>query len=197
VSLQVGQAFNPFGLFNGVFVPECLSRCCWLSGGAKLAWGRLARYAGRDGRCYPTLKTLGQEIGVGERQAQKYIAELERHKLIRRISTDTHRSLTVLRGRRAYLQNREIAHRLSSIHRPRSRLGTAFLLQSPGILIRTSTGRNVSERKARTIATAAAESARRGISRREDGLRWRPRPRARLLPADLGSAGQVSDVTGR
>jgi hypothetical protein len=86
VSLEVGQPFNPIGLFNGVYVPECLARCCWLSGGAKLAWARLARYAGRDGRCYPTMKVLGQEIGVGERQAQKYVAELERHKLVRRIS---------------------------------------------------------------------------------------------------------------
>ena len=86
VSLEVGQPFNPFGLFNGLFVPECLARCRWLSGGAKLAWARLARYAGRDGRCYPTMKALGEEIGVGERQAQKYIAELERHELVRRNS---------------------------------------------------------------------------------------------------------------
>jgi hypothetical protein len=86
VSLHVGQPFNPFGLFNGLWVPECIARCRWLSGGAKLAWARLARYAGRDGLCYPTMKTLGQEIGVGERQAQKYVAELERHELVRRVS---------------------------------------------------------------------------------------------------------------
>jgi hypothetical protein len=94
VSLQVGQSFNPFGLFNGVFVPECLSRCCWLSGGAKLAWGRLARYAGRDGRCYPTMKALGEEIGVRERQAQKYVAELERHEMVRSISRYVGRAQT-------------------------------------------------------------------------------------------------------
>jgi hypothetical protein len=86
VCLQVGQPFNPFGLFNGLWVPDCIARCRWLSGGAKLAWARLGRFAGRDGRCYPTMKTLGEEIGIGERQAQKYVAELERHKLIRRIS---------------------------------------------------------------------------------------------------------------
>lgn len=94
VCLQVGQSFNPFGLFNGLWVPESLARCRWLSGGAKLAWARLARYAGRDGRCYPTMKTLGQEIGVGERQAQKYIAELEQHKLVRRISRYLDRAQT-------------------------------------------------------------------------------------------------------
>lgn len=85
-SLEIGEPFNPFGLFNGIFIPECLASCRWLSGGAKLAWGRLARYAGRDGRCYPTMAALGREIGVGERQAQKYVAELERHQLVRRVS---------------------------------------------------------------------------------------------------------------
>jgi len=94
VCLRVGQPFNPFGLFNGLWVPECLARCRWLSGGAKLAWARLARYAGRDGRCYPTMETLGQEIGVGERQAQKYVVELERNNLVRRISRYLRRAQT-------------------------------------------------------------------------------------------------------
>jgi len=79
-----GQAFNPYGLFTGLFIPEALARCTSISTGAKIAWGRLARYAGQDGRCYPTMRTLGKEIGVGERQAQKYVAELERNKLLRR-----------------------------------------------------------------------------------------------------------------
>src|SRR5262249_15404111 len=85
-AFQPGEPFNPYRMFNGLFIPEGLARCSWISGGAKLAWGRLARYAGEDGCCYPTVKTLGAEIGVGERQAQKYIAELERTALIRRVS---------------------------------------------------------------------------------------------------------------
>ena len=85
-SLEPGEPFNPYRMFNGVFIPEGLTRCPSISPGAKLAWGRLARYAGEDGRCYPTMKTLGSEIGVGERQAQKYRAELEKEKLIRRVS---------------------------------------------------------------------------------------------------------------
>src|SRR5438876_9015800 len=73
---RAGEAFNPYRMFTGLFIPEGLTRCTWISAGAKLAWGRLARYAGEDGRCHPTVQTLGDEIGVGERQAQKYIAEL-------------------------------------------------------------------------------------------------------------------------
>jgi hypothetical protein len=86
VGLQPSQPFNPYKMFTGVFVPEALARCASISVGAKLAWGRLARYAGADGRCYPTMETLGEEIGVGERQAQNYAAELERNQLIRRVT---------------------------------------------------------------------------------------------------------------
>lgn len=72
-------------MFTGLFIPEGLACCPWISAGAKMAWGRLARYAGADGQCYPTMKTLGAEIGVGERQAQRYVGELEQAKLIRRV----------------------------------------------------------------------------------------------------------------
>jgi hypothetical protein len=93
VGLQPGQPFNPYGMFTGIFIQEALVRCASISAGAKLAWGRLARYAGADGRCY-TMKTLAEEIGVGERQAQKYVAELERNELIRRVSRFRGRSQT-------------------------------------------------------------------------------------------------------
>ena len=94
VSLQVGHPFNPYRMFTGLFIPEGLARCPWISAGAKLAWGRLARYAGQNGWCYPTKKTVGEEIGVGPRQAQKYIAELERCRLVRRVSRFTGRGQT-------------------------------------------------------------------------------------------------------
>jgi hypothetical protein len=84
--MKAGEPFNPFGLFHGLFVPEALARYRGVSAGAKLAYGRLARYAGQDGQCYPAVPTLAHEIGLGLRQAQKYLRELERVNLIRRIS---------------------------------------------------------------------------------------------------------------
>ncbi|MGA2742497.1 MAG: helix-turn-helix domain-containing protein [Bryobacteraceae bacterium] len=84
-TLQVGQAFNPFGLFTGIFIPDALVRSMTISAGAKLTYGRLARYAGQDGNCYPAVPTLAAEIGMSTRQTQNYLAELERHKLIRRL----------------------------------------------------------------------------------------------------------------
>jgi hypothetical protein len=84
-SLRAGQPFNPYRMSKGLFIPEGLSRCDRISPGAKLAWGRLKRYAGENGDCRPSMATLGKEIGVGRRQAQKYVLELERAKLIRRV----------------------------------------------------------------------------------------------------------------
>ena len=84
-TLQVGQAFNPFGLFTGIFIPDALVRSITISAGAKLTYGRLARYAGQDGNCYPAVPILAAEIGMSTRQTQNYLAELERHKLIRRV----------------------------------------------------------------------------------------------------------------
>jgi len=83
--VTIGQPFNPFGMFNGCFIPEALMSFQSISPGAKLAYARLTRYAGRDGACFPSVTTLASEIGVGERQAQRYLAELEEASLIRRI----------------------------------------------------------------------------------------------------------------
>ena len=81
-------------MFNGLYIPEGLARCNLISPGAKLAWGRLARYAGEDGLCYPTVKTLAAEIGGGTRQTRRYIAELEHFQLIRRRNRFANRAQT-------------------------------------------------------------------------------------------------------
>jgi hypothetical protein len=41
VSLEVGDPFNPFRLFNGIFIPEALVRESGISVGAKVTYGRL------------------------------------------------------------------------------------------------------------------------------------------------------------
>jgi len=83
--LRPGEAFNPYRMFTGVFIPEGLARCSSVSAGAKLAWGRLARYAGDDGHCFPTVKSLGGEIGASVRQTQRHLTELEANHLIQRL----------------------------------------------------------------------------------------------------------------
>ena len=63
----MGELFNPYKLFHGIFIPEALVRFRGVSPGAKLAYGRLVRYGGEDGECYPGVETLGREIGVKKR----------------------------------------------------------------------------------------------------------------------------------
>jgi len=94
ISLRPGEAFKPYRMFTGLFIPEGLARSDLISPGAKLAWGRLARYAGENGQCYPSVKTLAAEIGVGKRQTQKYLVELGKARLIRRRSCFAGRAQT-------------------------------------------------------------------------------------------------------
>ena len=73
----MGQKFNPYRFFTGIFIPEALVRHPGISPTAKLAYGRLVRYAGEDGRCFPAVATLAAEIGVKKRRAQDCLNELE------------------------------------------------------------------------------------------------------------------------
>ena len=41
VCLEIGQPFNPFRLFNGIFIPDALARQKGISSGAKMIYGRL------------------------------------------------------------------------------------------------------------------------------------------------------------
>jgi hypothetical protein len=53
-----------------------------LSPGAKLCCARLIQYAGKDGQAFPKLATLGEELGFSPRNVQRFLAELEKHKLV-------------------------------------------------------------------------------------------------------------------
>jgi Helix-turn-helix domain len=65
--------FNPFGIV-------CRQRA--LTDGQKLLYGRLVRFAGRDGYCYPSQVTLADELGKSPRQIVRDVAALERFGLI-------------------------------------------------------------------------------------------------------------------
>jgi hypothetical protein len=80
----IGQPFNPYKVFNCVHVPEALVRWRGVSPMAKFAYGRLARYAGEDGRCFPAVGSLAAELGIKERGARLCLAQLESEGLIKR-----------------------------------------------------------------------------------------------------------------
>jgi hypothetical protein len=50
--------------------------------GAKLCWAAVAKRLGKAGAAYPSLKTLGRDLGIDRRQAFRWVAELERAKLL-------------------------------------------------------------------------------------------------------------------
>lgn len=60
----------------GVMVPDPVMEATELSTGAKLCYGLLCRFAGRDGVCYPAESTMAKRLGVGTRQARRYVQEL-------------------------------------------------------------------------------------------------------------------------
>lgn len=79
------EVINPYRAFVGSWVPNWLMERAEISPGAKLTYGRLAQHAGKDGDCRPRQEVLAQELGVGDRQIRRYLAELEESWLIREI----------------------------------------------------------------------------------------------------------------
>lgn len=80
--MRPGERYNPWKLFHGIFIPNWLAQRPEVSQGAKVCFGRLGQYAGQDGECFPNIDTLAAEIGVSRRQADTYLSELRRHRLI-------------------------------------------------------------------------------------------------------------------
>jgi hypothetical protein len=68
--------FNPFKRYHTLNIPEGVARYRGISPGAKLVYGRLYRYAGQRGVAFPAVDILAEEVGLGIRQTQTYIAEL-------------------------------------------------------------------------------------------------------------------------
>jgi len=68
---------------EAIFIPEPICRYRGLTPGAKIALGRLFRCAGKNGKAYPAMPTLGVETGVGSKQVRRYVRELEDGAFIR------------------------------------------------------------------------------------------------------------------
>ena len=73
---RIGEPFNPYGMFNGIWIPESLLKCSAISASGKLLYGRLARFAGENGECFPSVKKLAFELAMTDRQVQRLIGEL-------------------------------------------------------------------------------------------------------------------------
>ena len=72
---RVGDIVIPYKKFISSWIPDPVMASD-LTAGAKLCYGVLARHAGEDGNCYPSMERIGRCIGVTDRTAKKYVAEL-------------------------------------------------------------------------------------------------------------------------
>lgn len=60
----------------GAMIPLPVMAAPDLSPGAKLCYGVMCQFAGRDGRCFPSERALAEKLRVSERSARSYVAEL-------------------------------------------------------------------------------------------------------------------------
>jgi hypothetical protein len=77
---KIGEPFIPYRLFKGAFwrFAEAISRYRGLPHGEKQALACLARFAGEDGACFPSVGRLARELGRSQCQARRYLRGLER-----------------------------------------------------------------------------------------------------------------------
>ena len=77
---RVGETFIPWKKFFGSVIPDPVMAMPSqdLSLGAKVCYGVLARHAGRNGECYPSMQRIGKCIGVSEGSAKNYVRELKK-----------------------------------------------------------------------------------------------------------------------
>ena len=88
--LIIGQPFNPWLVWGGIFVPIKIARDTHLSPGAKLTYGYLLHHASEDvlddnghtvefesGRPLPPIEQVANEIGADIATTESYMRQLE------------------------------------------------------------------------------------------------------------------------
>jgi hypothetical protein len=90
----IGEPFNPWHEACGFWPEEVVDRQRDLGDGPKRVYRRLRRYAGAKGSCFPSQKTLADDLGKGERQVRRDLDALEAAGLIASVSRDGRRSNT-------------------------------------------------------------------------------------------------------
>ena len=97
------KRFNPFGIFNGCWIPAPLVRSKVVSPSAKLVYARLARYRGvqSEGWCAPGMASISEETGLSRTTIVRAIKELEDKGLI-----EVERTFEVVAGKKVNKTNR-------------------------------------------------------------------------------------------
>ena len=120
--LRNGDVFVPYQVFAGKesrrhprsFILNTVMRRTDLSPIAKLLWGRLSQFAGRNGQCYPTQYTLSLELGCVPRTILRGLKELENAGLIRRKSPSGQARIMRATTRYEFIWSTELVDPLAS-----------------------------------------------------------------------------------
>ncbi len=83
--MREGEVFNPWRFFRGVFIPQSILKQFKIPQGAKVLYGLLCRFSGKDGNCFPRQERLAEELGVTIRTVQRWLCRLQTEQLIRRV----------------------------------------------------------------------------------------------------------------
>jgi hypothetical protein len=74
---NVGDPFNPRGLFSSVWIPPAIFHNQELSPTSKLCYGRLAYHCGERNYCWPSQDTLAKDLGIAPRTVRDCLSQLE------------------------------------------------------------------------------------------------------------------------
>ena len=83
--MEIGQQYVPYNLFNSVFIPDGLMRHQGITLSAKVVFAVLNKYAGQRGFAWPSTTEIAEDCAINKRSVLRAIAELETHKLIKRV----------------------------------------------------------------------------------------------------------------
>lgn len=75
--MEKGNYYSPYDVFVGVFIPNVVLEDGGLTMGARLLFGVLCQYAGKNGECFPLQKTIAEKLSISKRQAMRYVQELK------------------------------------------------------------------------------------------------------------------------
>lgn len=81
--MEIGESYNPYGLYYGALIPNGILELRDLSNRAKICWAKMVQHSGKKGFCYPKQETLAEECGMSRTSIQKAIKELIDYKLIK------------------------------------------------------------------------------------------------------------------
>lgn len=74
--MTAGEPFVPYRRFQGALIPEGLLKFSGVCRGAVLLYGQLARYAGKNGLCFPGQARLAEDLRTTARTVQRWVREL-------------------------------------------------------------------------------------------------------------------------